>query len=196
MTVKDILLGLLLNRPAHGYELLGLMQSVLGEPWAINPGQAYSTLSRLERDGLVAHRGSVEDDETGRTMYRLTRRGRAELQSWYNRPVSRADRLRDEVHVKIALSLLGGPVSPAEIIRQQRRHLLAELHDLTETRRLADPLNELPWLLFLENAIAHLEADLRWLDTCESRLDDLNRAPPPPRPARRRGRPAKQVVLE
>lgn len=196
MTVKDILLGLLLNRPAHGYELLRLMQSVLGEPWAINPGQAYSTLSRLERDGLVVQKDSVRGHETGRTTYRLTRRGEAELQSWYRRPVSRADRLRDEVHVKLALSLLGGPVSPAEIIRQQRRHLLAEMHDLTAARRMADPLDELPWLLFLENAIAHLEADLRWLDTCESRLDDLNRVPTPPRPAGRRGRPARQDVPE
>lgn len=196
MTVKDIFLGLLLNRPAHGYELLGLMEAVLGDPWVINSGQAYSTLSRLERDGLVVPTTSVKSYEPGRTVYKLTKKGRAELRGWYARPVSRADRLRDELHVKLVLSLLGGPVSPAEIIREQRRYLLAEMHGLTRTRGLADPIDDLPWVLFLENAIAHLEADLRWLDTCESRLDDLKRIPHPRRPSRGRGRPPRQDVAE
>jgi hypothetical protein len=53
VSVKHSLLALLNYTPTYGYQLHGLMEAALGDPWAINIGQIYSTLSRLERGGLV-----------------------------------------------------------------------------------------------------------------------------------------------
>lgn len=188
MTVKHTLLALLNHTPTHGYELRGLMEAALGDHWTINTGQIYSTLSRLERDGLVRQEASV-DEASDRIVYELTEEGEAELKRWYREPVPRDDRLRDSFYAKLILSLFSGPVPPSEVLQAQRRELLNEMHQLTSMRAEADPANELPWLLLLEGAIMHLEADLRWLDMCEARLDELRQMPTPRHVSRPRGRP-------
>jgi len=191
MTVKHALLTLLNHTPTHGYELRGLMEAALGDHWTINTGQIYSTLSRLERDGLVRQEAFV--DEAGdRIVYELTKEGEAELKRWYHKPVSRDYRLRDAFYAKLMLSLFFGPVPPGEVLQIQRGELLSEMHDLTRLRAEADPASELPWLLLLERAIMHLEADLRWLDVCEARLDELRQMPPPRHVSRPRGRPPRR----
>jgi len=188
MIVKHTLLALLNHTPAHGYELRGLMEAALGDHWTINTGQIYSTLSRLERDGLVRQEASV-DEASDRIVYELTEEGKAELKRWYREPVPRDDRLRDSFYAKLILSLFSGPVPPSEVLQAQRRELLNEMHQLTSMRTEADPAKELPWLLLLEGAIMHLEADLRWLDMCEARLDELRQMPTPRHVSRPRGRP-------
>ncbi|MFQ6100840.1 MAG: PadR family transcriptional regulator [Anaerolineae bacterium] len=192
MTIKHALLALLNHTSTYGYELHGLMEAVLGDHWVINTGQVYSTLSRLERDGLVVRQVTSGDEAAERTAYDLTEEGRAELERWYREPLSRDYRLRDAFYAKLMLSLFSGPVPPAEVLQAQRRELLGEMHELTRMRAEADPASELPWLLLLESAIMHLEADLRWLDMCEARLDELRRAPPPRPVNRPRGRPPRR----
>lgn len=191
MTVKHALLSLLHHTPSYGYELRGLLEATLGDHWTINTGQIYSTLSRLERDGLV--RQVAPTDETGdRVVYELTDEGKAELKAWYRDPIPREYRLRDDFYAKLMLSIFSGPVPSDEVLQEQRRELLSEMHELTKMRTEADPDSELPWLLLLENAIMHLEADLRWLGMCEARLDELRQMPPPRYVSRPRGRPPKQ----
>lgn len=190
MTVKHILLALLNRTPTHGYELRGLMEAALGDHWAINTGQIYSTLSRLERDGLIVRQPAFVNEATERTVYELTQAGRAELERWYREPLSRNYRLRDAFYAKLVLSLFSGPVPPSEVLQVQRRELLSEMHELTRLRAKANPVSELTWLLLLEGAIMHLEADLRWLDMCEARLDELQQMSPPQHASRPRGRPS------
>ena len=57
MAVKDALLALLAKEPKHGYELKSQFDAATGESWPLNVGQVYTTLQRLERDGLVATDG-------------------------------------------------------------------------------------------------------------------------------------------
>jgi len=192
MIVKHALLALLDYTSTYGYELHGLMEAALGDHWAINTGQIYSTLSRLERDGLVVRQVASVGESAERIPYDLTQDGRAELERWYNEPVPRDYRLRDAFYAKLMLSLFSGPVPPADVLQTQRRELLGEMHELTRLRTEADPASELPWLLLLEGAIMHLEADLRWVDMCEARLDELGQMPPPRPVSRPRGRPPKR----
>ena len=191
MTVKHALLAILNATPTYGYELHGLVEASLGNHWVINTGQIYSTLSRLERDGLVVRQPASGVKGAERTAYGLTQDGKVELERWYGEPLSRDYRLRDAFYAKLMLSLFFGPSSPAEVLQVQRRELLSEMHELTRMRAEADPGSELPWLLLLESAIMHLEADLRWLDMCETRLDELRQAPLPRYDRRPRGRPPK-----
>lgn len=192
MIVKHALLALLDYTPTYGYELRGLMEATLGDHWTINIGQIYSTLSRLERDGLVVRQVASGDEAAERTSYDLTQDGRAELECWYRKPLSHDYRLRDAFYAKLMLSLFSGPVPPSEVLQIQRRELLSEMHELTRMRAETDPASELSWLLLLESAIMHLEADLRWLDMCEARLDELRRMPTPRYVNRPRGRPPRR----
>ncbi len=191
MSVKHSLLALLDRRPGHGYQLHGLLAETLGEPWTVNTGQIYSTLSRLQREGLVHKSRETAESEGDRTVYSLTGSGREELVQWFLEPISRADRLKDSFYAKLVLSCLSEAASPADVLQSQRRQLMSELQDLTQLRRRADAEQKLTSLLLLESGIMHLEADLRWMDLCENRLEELLHLPPPKYVPRPRGRPPK-----
>jgi len=53
MSLRYGILGLLTEEPLHGYEIKSRFETLLGGAWEVNIGQVYSTLQRLERDGLI-----------------------------------------------------------------------------------------------------------------------------------------------
>ncbi len=192
MSVKYALLALLYQRPMHGYELGKQLNLVINAEWDVKPGQIASTLTRLKDANLVDYEIEPTDDAPDRKVYCLTEEGRRDLENWYRTPEVREYRLGDAFYVKLVLSLVGGPVIPEQVLMIQRRELYQQLHEATELRSQADPHTQLPWLLLLESAIMHLEADLRWIEMCEARLADLkNYSPPEPAP-KARGRPRRK----
>jgi DNA-binding PadR family transcriptional regulator len=195
MSVRFALLGLLYRQPMHGYELGKQLAVTMGAEWDVKPGQIANTLVRLKQENLVDYEITGGDDAPDRKVFQLTPAGLEELQAWYRQPEVRDYRLGDSFYVKLVLSLTGGPVAPEEVLMAQRRELYQELHQVTDLRRKADPRRELPWVLLLDSAAMHLEADLRWIDMCEARLPDLKHyTPPPPPPPRPRGRPRRGAV--
>jgi len=195
MSVKFALLGLLYRQPMHGYELGKQLAVTMGAEWDVKPGQIANTLARLKQENLVDYEVAGGDDAPDRKVFRLTPDGLEALRAWYREAEVRDYRLGDSFYVKLVLSLTGGPVAPEEVLMVQRRELYQELHQVTELRRKADPRRELPWVLLLDSATMHLEADLRWLEMCEARLPDLKHyTPPPPPPPRPRGRPRRALL--
>ena len=89
------------------------------------------------------------------------------------------------------IGLVSGVADPYRLIHTQRMHLYQELHDLTEHRSQADPGRELAGILLFDKAIMHVEADIRWLDMIEGRLDEIRRQPLPEPEIKPRGRPRK-----
>jgi len=191
MTVRHALLALLYQRPMHGYELGRQLARIFNSQWEVKPGQIASTLARLSEAGLAEYEVEEADAAPDRKVYRLTPQGLAELRSWLLQPEVREYHLGDAFYLKLVLSLAGGPVPPEQVLMVQRRKLYQVLHEVTEMRAQADPATELPWLLLLDSAVMHLEADLRWLEMCESRLPDLKRYRPPAPEPKPRGRPRK-----
>ena len=59
--LRYALLGLITHQPRHGYDLKYELEKALGGNWEVNFGQIYTTLSRLERDGMIATGEEVED---------------------------------------------------------------------------------------------------------------------------------------
>lgn len=171
--LSQALLGLLARGRSHGYELKGALERAFGGRWEINFGQLYTTLGRLERDGLVEV--VAEDSEgRGKRTYALTKAGRAELNAWLDRPVERADWLKDEFFVKLVVRHLAGYGDAAALVAAQRQ---TDLQRLRELRTLAHETEDSPFTsLLLESAMLHLQADLRWLDLCDQRLDELDAA--------------------
>ena len=198
MSVRYALLGLLAQRPRHGYELHAAFEAVMGGEanWDVKPAQIYSTLARLQDGGHVVEQ-ATEADGGGpdRRVYAVTEMGQSDLAEWFGRPVER-EHQRDEVFAKLMLAISTGAASPRKIIRSQRARLFQELHALTAQRGKSDPKTGLAHILLLESALMHLEADLRWLDMVEARLDEIKRQPLPEPEIRPRGRPKKHEMSD
>lgn len=194
MSVRNALLGLLKQRPRHGYELHAAFEAVVGgrQNWDVKPAQIYTTLTRLKDGGLVIEDSTEQSGGPEKRIYAITPAGSAELESWFTLPV-RAEHQRDEFFLKLMLSLATGEADPLRIIYTQRTSLYQDLHRLTTQRWQINPATELAHLLLLEQAIMHVEADIRWLDMIEARLDDIRRQPLPEPEARPRGRPPKSL---
>ncbi len=194
MSVRYAILGLLAKKPSHGYELRASFESVVGGDanWEVKPAQVYTTLERLEEAGLVERSSDLgEGDEPARRVYALTAAGRTELNHWFESGVT-PDHQRDEFFVKLMTGLVSGEADPAKLIQTQRAHLFQELHSATALRDSYDAQTEMAQILLVDKAIMHLEADLRWLDISEQRLEDVKRQPLPEPDIRPRGRPRKE----
>jgi DNA-binding PadR family transcriptional regulator len=170
MSVRQGLLALLEEQPRYGYQLRIEFEARTGATWPLNVGQVYTTLSRLERDGLVERAG--EDDE-GHALYRITEAGRADVQTWFETPVDRSAPPRDELAIKLAIAVTVPGVDVAAIVQRQRTATVRALQDYTRLKRKSSPdatEHDLAWSLVLDSLIFAAEAEVRWLDHCESRL--------------------------
>jgi DNA-binding PadR family transcriptional regulator len=167
MSIKHGLLALLERGPMHGYQLRAAFEESTGGTWPLNIGQVYTTLSRLERDQLV--RPLPRSDE-GQRPYAITDAGRAELAAWFATPVSRTDRPRDELAIKLALALTTPGVDVPAVVQAQRGATMRTLQEYTRLKAHAEGPAELSWLLVLDAMLFQAEAEVRWLDHCEASL--------------------------
>lgn len=193
MSVRNALLGLLAQRPFYGYELLAALDGITGghDAWAVNPGQIYATLERLEKNGLIEEQ-PANGIAPEKTTYTATAAGRQELTDWLLAPVQ-TNLQRDEFYIKLMLALSLEGSDPYRVIQIQRSSLYQELHAVTTQRdRLSLPYGLAQKLLY-DKAVMHLEADLRWLEMIEARLDDVKRHPVQLVEMRPRGRPPKST---
>jgi DNA-binding PadR family transcriptional regulator len=184
MSVRHGLLALLAERSRHGYELRTEFERRTGS--ALNVGQVYTTLARLERDGKVV---ATDEGDEGQNAYALTPAGHDELHDWFASPVTRESRPRDELAIKLALAVTAPGVDVRAVLQTQRTDSLRALQDYTRLKARVDVDADLAWLLVLEAMIFQAEAEVRWLDHCESRLararaDADPSAPAPVAPAR------------
>ena len=169
--LKHALLGLLARQPRHGYELKNSLEGALGGNWEINFGQIYTTLGRLERDGLVTSHIDASD-KRGKKTYTLTVQGQAEFETWLSQSVDKSEVFRDEFFIKLVVRHLAGYGDALAMISSQRQ---AYLQQLREIRTLATEAGDDSFVaLLLEGAMLHLQADLQWLDLCDERLEQID----------------------
>ena len=173
MSVKQALLALLEQEPMYGYQLRTEFEARTGATWPLNIGQVYTTLSRLERDGLVSTAGA---DPQGHVMYAVTPAGREEVGAWFTTPVARTQPPRDELAIKLALAVALPGVDVGALVQQQRSATMTSLQDYTRLKRTGTGTSQggdagdLAWGLVLDSLVFAAEAEIRWLDHCEARL--------------------------
>lgn len=166
MSVRHSLLAILADDHAHGYRLKSEFEERTAGAWSLNVGQVYTTLDRLERDGLVASGGPGEE---ARSSWRITDAGRSMLSAWYETPVD--DRVsRDGLVLKVLVAIASEGVDVGRILQRQRTAALERLQVYTRQKRVINPDAELPALLLCDARILKTEAEVRWLDLCEDRL--------------------------
>jgi DNA-binding PadR family transcriptional regulator len=177
MSIRYGLLALLERGPMYGYQLRVAFEESTGGTWPLNIGQVYTTLSRLDRDGLVR---SLPEHEGGQRPYEITKAGQVDLADWFATPISRADRPRDELAIKLALALTTPGVDVRAVVQAQRTATMRTLQEYTRLKAGADQTADLSWLLVLDAMLFQSEAEVRWLDHCEASITRYS--PPPVRP--------------
>jgi len=163
-------LALLAKQPAHGYEIKQALDSAFGPGWPpLNFGQIYTTLLRLERDGLVHSQDVPQEGRPGKRVYELTPQGRQALQEWVDTSTT-GTHIKDDFFMKVVLARLSGIAEPATLIERQRMEYLQAIKDMDNLITNQSPDDDPVALLLVEGAILHLRADLKWLDLIEERL--------------------------
>jgi DNA-binding PadR family transcriptional regulator len=155
MPMQDVVLSLLAKEPAHGYELRQRLGAALGPAGgALNPGQVYVTLSRLERAGLVEAREVAQPSHPDKKVYELTAAGRERVVRWLN-DLTWAKVAPLEFHLKLVMAATTRLADPVALVDSQ----------------LGEPPDS-DGALLLEGASLRLQADIRWLEVCQQRFLD------------------------
>ncbi len=190
MTVRHTLLGLLAQQPRYGYELRAAFTALAGgrENWEVTPAQIYTTLNRMHKSGLIRVEDTSENNRSERQVFTITSAGLDELKRWFESD-DRPSPVQDTFYLKLMVARELPFVETARLINTQRTSLYRELHRITRQRGTLHPGTDLARILLMDKAIMHLEADLRWLDMIEARLDEISRQPIPEPELRPRGRP-------
>ena len=173
VSVRMGLLTLLDRADAYGYALRAGFEAATGSLWPLNIGQVYSTLDRLERDGLVTADDRGEGEGQSQRWYAITSAGRDELHAWFDAAEVDEAPPRDGLQARVLLALVAGPEAALEVVTRQRTALTGVLQQRRRRARRTPAEGDAERLaaeLVDEAVIARAESALRWLDTCEERL--------------------------
>ena len=174
MSTSHVLLGLLTVGPQHGYDLKRAHDDRLPQAKPLAFGQVYATLGRLERDGLIEQAGQDRDGGPERTTYAITDAGREKLGEWLVAVEPPAPYLNSVLFAKVVVSLLAsGAAAATDYLVAQRAAHTARMRELTAVKTTRD--STAGDVVAADYAIAHLDADLRWLQTTLLRVTDLYR---------------------
>jgi len=167
MSVRHALLALLSEGPKYGLQLRQEFEAKTGEVWPLNVGQVYTTLQRLERDGLVE--SDDAEAEGPKKAFHLTRDGAEELHEWLRTPAADDAPPRDELVIKVLVALTVPGVDVHEVLQVHRRHLLQLMQRYTRLKQDA-AADDVGLGLVADAEIFRLEAVIRWLDAADVRL--------------------------
>jgi DNA-binding PadR family transcriptional regulator len=171
MPVKHALLGLLARGPLHGYELKTAFEAELVPRSSLNFGQVYTSLERLQKEGLVAHEVVTQEERPDKKVFRLTESGALELRCWLGRASLPGLDLRNETFLKLAVARRLPDGEPLQVLDVERRAAFAQLREVTEARVNARAEGEpVELVLLLELAALRLEAFITWLERCDEAL--------------------------
>ena len=168
MSVRHALLALLSEGPKYGLQLRQEFEARTGDVWPLNVGQVYTTLQRLERDGLIESDGLHDGPQR---TYRISADGSGELDLWLHTPNTDLSPPRDELVIKILVALRLPGIDVPALLQSHRRQLVEAMQ--WYTRMKADERHEVGLALLADSELFRLEAIVRWLDTVDSRVKQL-----------------------
>jgi DNA-binding PadR family transcriptional regulator len=194
VSVRHALLALLSEGPKYGLQLRQEFESRTGEVWPLNVGQVYTTLQRLERDGLVESDDVAEDGP--QKGFHITQEGADELAQWLRTPPDFSSPPRDELVIKVLVALGLPGVDVHEVVQIHRRYLVELMQQWTRIKA-DDTGSDLSMSLAVDAELFRLDSVVRWLDAAEARVNRAAAEPsairmgedeaPAPLPWRRRG---------
>lgn len=187
MSVPYALLALLSSGPKYGLQLRNEFEARTGEVWPLNVGQVYTTLRRLERDGLVQSDDVGDAPQKG---YSITPAGGRALIAWLRQPADDAPPPRDELLIKVLVAAQVPKVDVHEVIQRHRRQVLELMQRYTAMKADARE-NDVALAVVVDAQLFRLEATVRWLDATDARLRRVPLRTPEPASAPRRSASAR-----
>ena len=181
MSVGMSLLAILEDGPTYGLDLKNEFEARTGGVWPLNVGQVYTTLGRLQRDGLVAVDSS--DATESQKVYAVTDEGRRRLDEWFAEPATNGHPSREALVLKLVMVARRNREDAAGVIQVERRSAVQLLQEYTRLKRDAPEDGDLGWSFLLDSLIFSAEARVRWLESCEARLAAAPDQPPEQRAA-------------
>jgi DNA-binding PadR family transcriptional regulator len=166
MSVRHAMLALLSEGPKYGLQLREEFEARTGEVWPLNVGQVYTTLQRLERDGLVESDG---DGDGAQKAFRITSGGAAELDFWLRTPPDLSSPPRDELVMKVLVALRIPGADVPGIIQAHRRYLVELMQQWTHIKEDAGAA-DLSLSLAVDAELFRLDSAVRWLDAADGRI--------------------------
>src|ERR1043166_8920377 len=167
MSFRHAMLALLSEGPKYGLQLRQEFEARTGDVWPLNVGQVYTTLQRLERDGLV------ESDDTGdegpQKGFRITAEGAGELATWLRTPPDLSLPPRDELVVKVLMALRVPGVDVHEVIQVHRRYLVELMQQWTRIKE-NESESDMGLALVVDAELFRLDSVIRWLDAADGRI--------------------------
>jgi DNA-binding PadR family transcriptional regulator len=173
MSVRHALLALLSDGPRYGMQLRDEYEATTGDVWPLNVGQVYTTLQRLERDGLVESDGAGDERQK---RFRITASGETELAGWLRTPPGPAAPPRDELVTKVLVATRVPGVDVAEVIQAHRRQAVEVMQEWT---RLKEEQTEfdLPFALVVDAELTRLGGIVRWLNLADRHVKHAAKDP-------------------
>jgi DNA-binding PadR family transcriptional regulator len=167
MSVRHAMLALLSEGPKYGLQLREEFEVRTGEVWPLNVGQVYTTLQRLERDGLVESDDAAEDGP--QKGFRITADGEQELAEWLRTPPDLSSPPRDELVIKVLVALRIPDVDVHEVLQVHRRYLVELMQQWTRLKE-DEADYDLSLALVVDAELFRLDSVIRWLDSADGRL--------------------------
>ncbi|HEY8304726.1 MAG TPA: helix-turn-helix transcriptional regulator [Solirubrobacteraceae bacterium] len=179
MSAKNVVLGLVIERPGYGYDLACRLRARFGSS-GFAPTGVYSALDQLSAEALVRSAGRAAHDSNERaaprTIYEATPEGIDRFEQWMLDASSLAP-VRDELYMKLALSKPHNLKRLIELAREQEADCLDRLHALRRPPvRPATSLtmwSDVAVLLVRDAEIKQLEARVEWLQRARAIMGKL-----------------------
>ena len=167
MSIRHSLLALLSEGQKYGFQLRQEFEASTGDVWTLNVGQVYTTLQRLERDGLVESDDAADDGP--QKGFHITEDGEAELAEWLRTPPDFSSPPRDELVIKVLVAVGLPGVDIHQVVQVHRRYLVELMQQWTRLKEDESRL-DLNFALVVDAELFRLDSLIRWLDSAEGRL--------------------------
>jgi len=167
VSVRHALLALLSDGPKYGMQLRDEYEGATGDVWPLNVGQVYTTLQRLERDGLVESDDAGTDDR--QKVFRITGHGESELVEWLRTPPAPSSPPRDELVTKVLVALRVPGVDVHDVIQAHRRQVVELMQQWTRFKGDETEF-DLPFALVVDAELTRLVSVSKWLDLADKHV--------------------------
>ena len=140
MSLKHAILVMLEQEPRSGYDLLKGFKESLGYFWNAKHQQIYLQLKKLNQEQLISCESATQDGKPDKKVYRISEKGRQELQIWLSEPVPPA-----KINDALLLKLYGASTGDkGEILNELERHVALHQHILSKLKAMETQYHALP----------------------------------------------------
>jgi DNA-binding PadR family transcriptional regulator len=158
------ILGLLKERPMHGYQLSRELGDSLGGFWRVSYGSLYPTLRRMEAAGAVEAVPGEASAARRKHVYRITEQGEKLFFELLQESPSDSSSEDTRFRVRLAFFRYLPPETRIRLLERRRASLEDRLGTITDSLRATREGTDDYTLALIEHGRSATESDIAWLE--------------------------------